>query len=115
MKIPSLTKIPSHQKFKYEPRFYDPIKEEIAERTKRIKSQMNGDFDSGYGSTIRQSFKRRSRENQQSNITQVLIILLLVGTFTGYFYYGNVAFYIIMVLAPLYILIKKTNFFKKRS
>lgn len=115
MKIPSLTKIPSHQKFKYEPRFYDPVKEEIAERTKRIRSRMGEhSTESGYRTTIRHAFQRRSKENQQSNVTQLLIIMLLVGTFFGYIYYGNVAIYIIMVLIPFYIFVKKTNFFKKR-
>lgn len=115
MKIPSLTKIPTHQKFNYAPRFYDPVKEEIAERTRRIKSQMGDNPESGYRSTIRQAFHRRSKETQQSNITQLLIIFLLVGTFFGYIYYGNAVLYITLALLSFYIFVKRTNFFKKRS
>lgn len=115
MKIPSLTKIPSHQKFKYQPRFYDPVKEDIAHRTERIRSEMGLNSESGYRSTIRQAFHRRSKENQQSNITQLLIIMLLVGTFLGYIYYGEIVLYISTAFLGLYIFIQKTDFFKKRK
>lgn len=115
MKIPSLTKIPTHQKFKYEPRFYDPVKEDLAQRTQRIKSEMGLNSGSGYRSNIRQAFHRRSKENQRSNITQLVIIILLVGTFLGFIYYGEIVLYISMALLAVYIFISKTDFFKKRN
>ncbi len=68
----------------------------------------------GYKSTIRKAFHRRSKENQQSNITQLAIIILLVGTFLGYFYYGAPVLYISITILAVYIFIKKTDFFKKR-
>ncbi len=69
----------------------------------------------GYKSTIRKAFHRRSKENQQSNITQLAIIILLVGTFLGYFYYGEIILYISITLLAVYIFVKKTDFFKKRK
>ena len=40
MKLPSIFKTASHQRFAIKPRYYDPIKEEIEERTSRIKKEL---------------------------------------------------------------------------
>ena len=40
MKLPSIFKTASHQRFSIKPRYYDPIKEEIEERTSRIKKEL---------------------------------------------------------------------------
>ncbi len=41
MKFLSLfTKAPQHQRFNYNPRFYDPQKEEMKEREERIKLEV---------------------------------------------------------------------------
>ena len=40
MKIPSLTKIPKYSRFSYEPRYYDPIKEDIENRVSQLKTQI---------------------------------------------------------------------------
>ena len=39
MKIPSIVKIPSHKRFDFQPRHYDPVKEELQERVERIKRE----------------------------------------------------------------------------
>ena len=41
--MPSLVKLPRHRKFDFEPRFYDPIKEEIEERVSKIHKEMDED------------------------------------------------------------------------
>ena len=41
MKLPSFIKLPGHKKFTITPRYYDPIKEEIMERTEAIKRKMS--------------------------------------------------------------------------
>ena len=41
MKLPSFIKLPGHKKFTITPRYYDPIKEKIMERTKAIKRKMS--------------------------------------------------------------------------
>lgn len=40
MKLLSIFKTPTYQKFAIKPRYYDPIKEEIEERTSRIKREL---------------------------------------------------------------------------
>ena len=57
MRFPSLFRTPRHQKFHIEPRYYDPIKEEIAERTERIRKEMDGEYKGGSAGRI--SFKRK--------------------------------------------------------
>ena len=115
MKIPSLTPIPKHQKFKYEPRFYDPIKEDIEQRTERIRRTMgeNPNLSSNYSSNIHHAFSRRTSENKQSNITQLVVIMLLVATIFGYIYYGNAVLYLIIPVA-VYIFVRK-KFFSERN
>lgn len=114
MKIPSISRIPKYQKFNYTPRFYDPIKEELEERKERIRRglERNPTIHS-YQSTIHNAFKRRAKENKQSNIIQLLVIAVLLATFFGYIYYGNLVFYLFLVLIPVYIFIRKKNFFRK--
>lgn len=114
MKIPSLTKIPQHQKFSYAPRFYDPIKEDIEQRTERIRKEMGRNPTSSYQSSFQHAFGRRSSENRKSNITQLVIIMLLMVTIFGYIYYGNVALYLILIIAPVYIFVRKRFFVRKR-
>jgi len=111
MKFPSLTKIPKHQRFNFEPRYYDPVKEEIKERTRQIRreveqSQAEKDDLFKYRSTIARSFSRRSRRNTQANFLQSTFILAFVGTIIGYLYFGNIALYVLLFIIPFYIYLK---------
>ena len=49
MKLPSFVRLPGHKKFNITPRYYDPIKEEIVERTEMIRREMSGEEDFGLG------------------------------------------------------------------
>ena len=45
MKLPSLVRVPKYKRFNFEPRHYDPVKEEIKNRTERIKSELKSSTD----------------------------------------------------------------------
>ena len=108
MKIPSLLRVPKNKRFNFEPRYYDPIKEEIEERTSRIRKEI-GDSDEYFREHISSAFRRRARTEKTSGILQFILIISFVIIFFGYIYYGNQVFYLFLILIPLYIWMKRRN------
>jgi hypothetical protein len=108
MKLPSLTRLPKNKRFNFEPRYYDPIKEEIEERTSRIRKEI-GDSDEYFREHISSAFRRRARTEKTSGILQFILIISFVIIFFGYIYYGNQVFYLFLILIPLYIWMKRRN------
>ena len=41
MKLPSFIRLPNNRKFKFSPRHYDPVKDDIDQRVSGIKIQKN--------------------------------------------------------------------------
>ena len=113
MKLPSIIKIPSYQKFNYEPRFYDPIKENIDERTSRIKRKLAADKKAGHDSRARLegAFVRRVEHEKYSSLIRLSVGVILFSGVIGFLYFGNIAIYITTALVVGYILFNK--FFKK--
>ncbi|MFW5760546.1 MAG: hypothetical protein ACOCXH_06170 [Cyclobacteriaceae bacterium] len=106
MKLPSIVKLPRNRQFAITPRYYDPVKEEVKERTARIQRELDKDQMVDYKSTISSAFSRRSRHQNKGNNMQFLFILLLAGSFAGYIFYGALALYAALALIPLYVLLK---------
>ncbi len=113
MIFPFFKRVSGHKRFKYEPRYYDSVKEEINIRTEQIKRELNKDTESNslYKENISSAFTRRSRKNSRVSGMQAVIIALFVGTFVGYFIYGNVALWTFLVLFPVYIFIRTRKYF----
>ena len=110
MKLPSIIKIPSYQRFNYEPRHYDPIKEDIDERRKRIRRILDADRSKGGYSArgrLEGSFKRRGAVEDSSGIIRLIIAAVLFAGVVGYLYFGNIALYITAGLVLSYIVLKK--------
>ncbi len=113
MKVPSIVRLPKPQRFSFEPRYYDPVKEDINNRTARIKqemSQMPNGFDR---SNISGSFARRERENRHVNLLQLIIVVCLFGLTFGFIYYGNVVFYLLWAVVPVYLFYRLKKFGKR--
>lgn len=101
MRFPSFIKLPRHRRFEITPRYYDPIKEEIEERTRRIKEEMDGN-PSGYRPSHIQ-FDRKTKSGPTSSGLQ-LIIAAGLGTVTlGWLYFGNQIFYTLWIIVPFYL------------
>lgn len=103
MKIPSLTRIPNYKRFNITPRYYDPVKEDIEQRTERIKIEMQHERSAGHKTDFKGAFSRNEGKDRQANIIQASLIVLMVGLFVGYYFYGNNVFYIFLILFPAYI------------
>jgi len=112
------TKAPSHQRFKYSPRFYDPLKEEMEEREKRIKQELEreqgitpSDNAAGYRSRIAGSFKEaRKRSSPEDSLKSSLIrfgILLFLTIFLiAFLEFGRPALYLLLLFVPFYLYLK---------
>ncbi len=112
MKFPSLFKISRHQRFHIEPRYYDPVREEIDARTSQIRAELrqeendpDGDF-SHSSSRISGAFTRRASRRSGMNMMQLVILLLLIGLIMGFWYFGNIAVYVILILSSLLLYLK---------
>ena len=125
MKFPSLFKVPSNQRFNYMPRYYDEIKEDIENRTKRIRRELelegvlkpesaSENSEEQYQSRITGSFSKRAyykSTRNRSAILQFIIFAVLISLVGGYLYIGNDIFYVALLGIPAYLYFR----LKKRS
>jgi len=105
MKIPSLLRVPKNKRFNFQPRYYDAIKEEIEERTERIKSEI-GDKEF-YHEHISQAFRRREKRDRTSGMLQFFFVITFALIIFGYIYFGAQILYTLLILIPLYIWMKR--------
>lgn len=84
-----------------EPRYYDPIKEELKERTERIKREANGESVGEY-SPGRISFDRKVKSGANTSLLQLSIASILGLTTLGWLYLGNEVFYVFWLAVPVY-------------
>ena len=104
MKIPSFIRLPKNKRFNFEPRYYDPIKEEIEERTSRIKNEMEEEEGYSHRGSISSAFRRKQRQNKQSNVMQFVFVFILVGVL----FYSFIKFILIALFttAIIFIILK---------
>ncbi len=113
MKFPSILKIPEHKKFNLQNRYYDPIKEDIQNRTDLIRAELerqkkiNPDL-SKHKSRIEGAFSQKSyyKENKSGMLRFTLMVVLFFGAI-GYIYLGNVVLYVIITLLVLIYFLRK--------
>ena len=111
MKLPGLMSKAKYQKFHIEPRYYDPVKEDIENRTSRIKAEMglsDKEPDFGYRSQIEGSFRKNMKHATGSGVDQTVIIRLLIMVILvmmvgGFVYFGSEIFYLLILLIPFYL------------
>lgn len=88
------------------PRYYDPVREEIKERTEAIRKQLNSTDTEFIRSNISEAFARRSKEYSKGNSMQLVFVITLIAVLVGYVFYGNVALLSFLIILPVYILLK---------
>jgi len=111
LKLPSLIKKPRYQRFHVEPRYYDPIKEDIEFRTERIKSELGmneKEFDAGYSSKISGSFRKNMKHAKGGGVDQTMMLrlIILIGLVLfagGFVYVGTDVFYVALLYIPFYL------------
>jgi hypothetical protein len=114
MKFPSLFRTPDPKRFHFEPRYYDPVKEDIARRTARINQELAEDKNNNYRANISSAFARKSRQSNKSGLIQFSLIAGMFCTFFGYLYYGNIALYLMLSVIGVYFIYRFSRLFKFR-
>lgn len=104
MRFPSFIKLPGYKRFEITPRYYDPIKEEIRERTARIKREMETGEAEYTPSKI--TFERTSKSIPNTSFLQMLIAACLGLLCVGWLYFGNDIFYALWLVMPIYLFIR---------
>ncbi|NJM16274.1 MAG: hypothetical protein HC896_13670 [Bacteroidales bacterium] len=77
MGIPSLFKTPRHRQFNYQPVYYNPVKEELEQRTKKAKGEAGSVKQGIQRGQMRGYFHHVASQKKQSNIRLVVILLAL--------------------------------------
>ncbi|MFT7234088.1 MAG: hypothetical protein ACI8TA_003317 [Cyclobacteriaceae bacterium] len=80
------------------------MKEEIAVRTARIKRELEGEDPNYVSSKI--NFERRSKSIPNTSFLQLVIAAILGLTVVGWLYYGNIIFYALWLIVPIYLFIR---------
>jgi hypothetical protein len=118
MKIISLfTKAPQHQKFNYRPRYYDPSKDEMAEREERIRKEIareRGELledNGGYKTRIAGSFqaaRKRSKPTAEKSavIMRFGVLLFMALLLIAFLQWGKPALYGAAFFIPVYLYMK---------
>ena len=116
MKLPSLFgRIPKHQRFNFEPRFYDAQKEEREERNRRIQNEEENKKNNsikGYQTRIKGSFSSARKRSQvsssdlQTSLMRLAVLFFLVLFIVAYLQWGNKALYGLLAFIPFYAWIK---------
>jgi len=113
MRFPSFIKVPRNRRFEITPRYYDPVKEEIEERTERIRQEMQGK-ETGQYIPGRISFERKSASIPSGSFLQMIIAAILGLTVIGWLFYGNQVFYIFWLAVPVYLFYRLKNTSRSR-
>jgi hypothetical protein len=109
MKLPTLSKLPKHKEFGYEPRYYDPEKERMRERRKHLEMIRDRDTsapDYSSAQVIRGSFKRNARHHKQTDVSQMLFVTGFAASALGFWFYGGHALWAAGILIAGYIWLK---------
>lgn len=114
MRFPSLFRLPRYQQFQIKPRYYDPIKEEIKNRTEQIQSSMENEGADEHRSA-NFNFKRRTSSAPATSMMQLIIAVVLGLMVLGWLQFGNnIFYYLLWVIVPGYFLYRLRTFRKKK-
>ncbi len=96
MKIRFLNKTIQHQRFNYQPLYYDQRKEELAQKKKLYKELEDGEMSDLrrkelFKKTIREEFNRAEyRQNQKRTSNYRILLLIFIILALGYFVFNGV-------------------------
>jgi hypothetical protein len=86
-------KLPKHQKYEYIPRYWDPQKEELEDRLKRIEGIKSGDAEAvkarlsgGFRRGYQQGGNARFRKQQAKRSNLILLVVIAALIFLTYMF-----------------------------
>ncbi len=107
MKVPSIFRLPKYQRFEIQPRYYDPVKEDIEKRTDRIRKEIRNQKEGHSSESIREAYKAKRGSNQSADLFQFLMIIIVGVSIGGYLMYGANVYFALFLLIPLYIILRR--------
>ncbi|MBK6266634.1 hypothetical protein JKA74_16430 [Marivirga sp. S37H4] len=107
MKIPSIFRLPRHQRFEIKPRYYDPVKEDIDKRTSRIRQEMKYEASGNRTESIREAYSAGRKANKSADLFQILMVGIISVALGGYIFYGANVYFALLLLIPLYIFLRR--------
>jgi Flp pilus assembly protein TadB len=125
MKLPQLfTKTPSHKRFEYTPRHYDPRAEELRQTEERIRRELSLEQEkhqkeensSHYRSRIAGSFRAAKKtatvqRDPSASLLRLIVLMLLTVGLIAFIEYGRIALYgVALVFIPFYLYLKFRKF-----
>ena len=111
MRFPSFIRLPRSRRFDFTPRYYDPVREDIEERTRQIERDLNGKKAEYSPKPI--TFERKSQSIPNASFLQMIIAVILCLLVVGWLYYGNQVFYAFWLALPVYLYFRFRNFSRK--
>ncbi len=116
MKFPSIIRLPRNKSFDFSPRYFDPVKDEIEERTERIKRELAIEQKQGTNSTGSRrntlKFERKEHAKTSASLLQLVIAATLSLLVFGWLYFGNDVFYVLFLIFPIYVFFRLRSKFK---
>ena len=88
MGLPRFIKLPSHKRFEYSPRYWDPEKEEFEERVRQIKKEMGIEVSRDPNRTtikrgsfrqVRQQTKLKATRSSNLRLVVILAVLFIIA------------------------------------
>ncbi|MEQ9424164.1 MAG: hypothetical protein RJQ09_07100 [Cyclobacteriaceae bacterium] len=121
-KFPSLIRLPKSREFSFEPRYYDPIKEDIENRIAQAKAELKNDPTTTYRSNISGAFRANLKTGETKTtapaLIQLIIFVLLLGGFTAWLftdswlpYVRQYLYHILIVICLIYLVFRLRKFF----
>ena len=97
MRLPSFIRLTHNRKFKFSPRHYNPIKDDLDQRISESKN-------------IKKKYFKKFRKSSEISSSRLQIIIAFILSFFifGWLYIGNKIF-IFMLLIPLWFIYKKLS------
>ncbi|MGB3617395.1 MAG: hypothetical protein WBA12_04700 [Catalinimonas sp.] len=112
-------KTTKHKNFVYEPRYYDPVAEELQQRTDEIRRELEAqrrtslqDDSLGHATRISRGFSRQRQSRRQTSFLQVFLIFIICAFLVAYYEYANWAVLVPAAAVPIYLLARKYDLFE---
>ena len=102
----SFLHLPKNKAFNFQPRYYDPIKEDIEQRVQMIKNEKNLET-ADRSSMISFSFRKRQNEIKSTSINQILILAFFGSVSLSFWYWGTTGIIIAIIPFTIYWLVRK--------
>lgn len=93
MKLPTLTRLARYKRFDYQPRYYDPVKEEVEARAESIRKQIRQQKSGNYqqdNTRIREAFRQNRRKDKRADLMQMAFVVFFGAAIFAYLEFGNI-------------------------